>query len=132
MKTQIILCCNCDHDTTPRFFTCDEDPDALWCTDCFALTACSAGVHGEGCATQVNNDFPIPPPAAQVEGGRTRPDTTSPGLHHGVIAVREARTSASAPEPLRDADSVVAASPSPSIPALSATAQSGTQSGTHG
>lgn len=52
----LITCCNCEEDCTARHFLCDVQTDSVWCPDCFALTACSAGVHGEGCPTLVMSD----------------------------------------------------------------------------
>jgi hypothetical protein len=53
--TERIICCNCDNECTPRYLMCDKD-NGEFCPDCFDLTACAAGVHGEGCSTLVIND----------------------------------------------------------------------------
>lgn len=54
--TQRIICCNCDSDCTARHFLCGVQTDVSWCPNCFALTACNAGVHGDGCSTLVMRD----------------------------------------------------------------------------
>lgn len=53
------ICCNCDKDCTTHYWMCDEEADGVWCPDCWEKTACCAGVHGEGCPTQVFSDAPI-------------------------------------------------------------------------
>lgn len=52
-----VICCNCDRDCTSNYWMCDNPDwqDHEWCPDCFDGTACGAGVHGEGCPTQVFN-----------------------------------------------------------------------------
>lgn len=57
--TERTICCNCDKDCTAHHWMCDEpDQDGAWCPDCWEKTACSQGVHGEGCPTQVFGDAP--------------------------------------------------------------------------
>jgi hypothetical protein len=52
--TDTVMCCNCDKDCTRHHFMCDAaDQNGEWCPECFELTACYAGVHGEGCSTRV-------------------------------------------------------------------------------
>ena len=54
MNDDKVMCCNCEQDCTGHHFMCDEaDQNGEWCPRCWELTACCAGVHGEGCATQV-------------------------------------------------------------------------------
>lgn len=49
------LCANCGKDCTAHFWMCDhrDEIDTFWCPDCFNLTPCGRGDHGEGCPTQV-------------------------------------------------------------------------------
>lgn len=55
MNLKIDQCCNCDKDCSSHHWMCDdlEFHDCVWCPDCWENTACCAGVHGEGCSTQV-------------------------------------------------------------------------------
>ncbi len=56
-------CCNCDKDTSNLYFMCDM-LDGEWCPECWEKTACSQGVHGEGCPTKVfvgGRNFASPP-----------------------------------------------------------------------
>jgi hypothetical protein len=49
-----VVCCNCDKDCAAHHWMCDEPgQDGAWCPTCWEGTACCAGVHGEGCPTQV-------------------------------------------------------------------------------
>lgn len=51
------VCANCEKPCPRHFIMCDEETDdTVWCPECFQKTACSAGVHGEGCATAVFDD----------------------------------------------------------------------------
>ena len=52
---EIVRCCNCERDCSRHYWMCDED-DGEFCPACWGNTACSQGVHGEGCATQVFSD----------------------------------------------------------------------------
>lgn len=64
-----VICCNCDKDCTSHHWMCDEETDGTWCPDCWEETACCAGVHGEGCPTQVFNS---PVLDADLKSGTTR------------------------------------------------------------
>ena len=50
-----VKCVNCEKDASRHYVMCDEDEGA-WCPECFEKTACAAGVHGEGCRTDVFSD----------------------------------------------------------------------------
>ena len=50
-----VICGNCDRDCSRHYWMCDRD-DGEWCPECWEKTACSQGVHGEGCPTQVFSD----------------------------------------------------------------------------
>lgn len=45
-------CFKCATDCTTRHFICDA-ADGEFCPDCFALTPCGLGEHGESCRTHV-------------------------------------------------------------------------------
>lgn len=52
----VLKCSNCEKTLEPGvYWMCDED-DGQWCEDCWEKTACSQGVHGEGCPTKVFSD----------------------------------------------------------------------------
>lgn len=48
-------CSKCGADCTAHHFMCDR-MEGQWCEDCFDLTPCGRGKHGEGCPTQVFSD----------------------------------------------------------------------------
>jgi hypothetical protein len=56
MADEIVKCINCEKDCARHHVMCDVQPDYAWCPECFGNTACAAGVHGEGCPTQVFSD----------------------------------------------------------------------------
>lgn len=49
MPIELVLCNNCDQDTSRRYYICGQG-DLELCQDCFDHTACAAGVHGPHCA----------------------------------------------------------------------------------
>src|SRR4051812_15928555 len=53
----IIICCNCEIECTDHYWICDRD-DGEWCPECWDKTACSQGVHGDECPTQIFGDLP--------------------------------------------------------------------------
>lgn len=55
MSDEPVICWNCDTDCSRHYFMCDRD-GGDWCPECWDKTACSQGVHGEGCPTQVFSD----------------------------------------------------------------------------
>jgi hypothetical protein len=61
MSIDRVICCNCDKDCTTHHWMCDVQTENVWCPECFEKTACHAGVHGEGCPTQVFNAPPSDP-----------------------------------------------------------------------
>lgn len=51
-EDQKVVCCNCEDECIHHYFMCDRD-DGEFCPICWKKTACSQGVHGEECETQV-------------------------------------------------------------------------------
>lgn len=47
------VCCVCHQETKAHLYMCDKVAGFVWCPECFALTPCSEGAHGEGCATMI-------------------------------------------------------------------------------
>jgi hypothetical protein len=49
----VVVCALCGRDCSQHFWMCDQD-ERSWCPECWEKTACGgAGVHGEGCPTEV-------------------------------------------------------------------------------
>lgn len=54
-----LTCRTCRKPVEPgRYWFCDEQElsDQPWCDDCFDVTPCGKGEHGEGCSTLVISD----------------------------------------------------------------------------
>lgn len=54
-----VICKKCGCECSDRHMLCDR-VDGAWCRNCFAATPCGRGRHGEGCATAVFDDSPVP------------------------------------------------------------------------
>lgn len=56
-SSKLVICFNCGVDCTNHFFMCDKsyNDDKDFCPECFAISSCGRGLHGEGCSTMAND-----------------------------------------------------------------------------